>query len=65
MEWNRTLIGVGSFDFQNAETAIKENLIDLAASCRPFIAKPDLVQKASRNQPIVEYEASKHLTVLY
>ncbi|MBE3102942.1 MAG: alkene reductase [Bacilli bacterium] len=64
-KWNRTLIGVGSLDFQNAETAIKENLIDLAAFGRPFIANPDLVQKASSNQPIIEYEASKHLTVLY
>lgn len=64
-KWNRTLIGVGSLDFQNAEIAIKENLIDLAAFGRPFIANPDLVQKASNNQPIVEYEPSKHLTVLY
>jgi N-ethylmaleimide reductase len=63
--WNKTLIGVGSLDFQTAEKAIVEKNIDLAAFGKPFIANPDLVQKANSNDPLVEFEVTKHLGNLY
>lgn len=63
-QWDGIIIGVGNLDVQTAEHAIGKGSIDLAAFGRPFISNPDLVQKLNAGEPLVEYDAAKHLPVL-
>jgi len=63
-QWEGIIIGVGNLDVQTAEHAIGKGSIDLAAFGRPFISNPDLVQKLNAGEPLVEYDAAKHLPVL-
>lgn len=63
-KWDKTLIGVGSLDFDIAEKALAERTIDLAAFGRPFISNPDLVRKATADEPLIEYKAAAHLSKL-
>ena len=53
-----TLVGVGSYDYDSAKTAINDNKFDLIAIGRPFIANPDYVSKIANNEPLVAYDES-------
>lgn len=63
-QWDGIIIGVGNLDVQTAEHAIAKGSVDLAAFGRPFISNPDLVQKLNAGEPLVEYDAAKHLPML-
>lgn len=51
-----TLVGVGSYSFESAKTAINSNQFDLIAIGRPFIANPDYIEKITHNETLVEYD---------
>ncbi|BDF94080.1 MULTISPECIES: alkene reductase [Pseudoalteromonas] len=53
-----TLVGVGSYDFDTAKAAINGNKFDLIAIGRPFIANPDYVSKIANNEQLVAYDES-------
>ncbi|WNC72482.1 alkene reductase [Thalassotalea psychrophila] len=53
--YNKTLVGVGSYSAETASSAIDSNKFDLIAIGRPFIANPDYVAKIRNNQPLVSY----------
>jgi len=49
------LVGVGSYDYESAKTAISDNKFDLIAIGRPFIANPDYINKITHGETLVEY----------
>lgn len=51
-----TLIGSGSYAFDEANDQIKQSKFDLIAIGRPFIANPDLINKLQHNQDIISYD---------
>jgi len=53
--YNKTLIGVGSYSAETASSAISDDKFDLIAIGRPFIANPDYVAKVRSNEPLVSY----------
>ncbi len=53
--YNKTLVGVGSYSAETASSAIDNNKFDLIAIGRPFIANPDYVAKIRNNEPLVNY----------
>ncbi|WP_404339772.1 alkene reductase [Pseudoalteromonas mariniglutinosa] len=50
-----TLVGVGSYSFATANTAINDDKFDLIAIGRPFIANPDYISKVSKGEPLTAY----------
>ncbi|WOH36565.1 alkene reductase [Thalassotalea fonticola] len=53
--YNKTLVGVGSYSAETASSAIDTDKFDLVAIGRPFIANPDYVAKIRNNEPLVSY----------
>lgn len=53
--YNKTLVGVGSFNAVTGSKAIAEDKFDLLAIGRPFIANPDYIEKVKLNTPLIEY----------
>lgn len=53
--YNKTLVGVGSYSAETASSAISDNKFDLIAIGRPFIANPDYVAKIRNNEPLTSY----------
>lgn len=53
--YNKTLVGVGSYSAETASSAIDADKFDLIAIGRPFIANPDYVAKIRNNEPLVSY----------
>lgn len=53
--YNKTLVGVGSYSAETASSAIGEDKFDLIAIGRPFIANPDYVAKIQNNEPLTTY----------
>ena len=53
--YNKTLVGVGSYTPSSANTAIGNNKFDLVAIGRPFIANADYVAKVRQGADLVEY----------
>lgn len=49
------LIACGSYTFESATAGIKNNLFDLVAMGRPFIANHDLIKKGISGSPITPY----------
>ena len=54
-KYNKTLVGVGSYDASSASSAIDANKFDLIAIGRPFIANPDYINKVRNNEPLITY----------
>lgn len=50
-----TLVGVGSYSFESAKTAINSNQFDLIAIGRPFIANPDYIHKIKHAEELTAY----------
>ncbi|QBR84494.1 alkene reductase [Legionella israelensis] len=50
-----TLIASGSYNFAEAEEAIRGGRFDLVAIGRPFIANPDLISRLQTQQELKEY----------
>lgn len=59
-----TVIGCGSYTFDEARVAITAGKFDLIAIGRPFLANPDLVDKVRANIPLIPYD-DHMLEVLY
>ena len=53
--YKKTLVGVGSYTPDSANTAIGHNKFDLVAIGRPFIANADYVAKVREGAELVEY----------
>ncbi|MBL4899137.1 MAG: alkene reductase [Colwellia sp.] len=53
--YNKTLVGVGSYSAETASSAISDDKFDLIAIGRPFIANPDYVAKIRNNEPLTSY----------
>lgn len=53
--YNKTLVGVGSYTPSSANTAIGNNKFDLVAIGRPFIANADYVAKVRQGAELIEY----------
>ncbi|MBQ4832217.1 alkene reductase [Pseudoalteromonas sp. MMG010] len=53
--YNGTLVGVGSYSFESARTAINDNKFDLIAIGRALIANPDYINKIKSHQPLIPY----------
>jgi 2,4-dienoyl-CoA reductase-like NADH-dependent reductase (Old Yellow Enzyme family) len=53
--YNKTLVGVGSYTPCSASTAIGNNKFDLVAIGRPFIANADYVARVKTGGQLVEY----------
>jgi 2,4-dienoyl-CoA reductase-like NADH-dependent reductase (Old Yellow Enzyme family) len=53
--YNKTLVGVGSYTPSSANIAIGKNKFDLVAIGRPFIANADYVAKVREGADLVEY----------
>jgi len=53
--YNKTLVGVGSYTPSSANTAIGNNKFDLVAIGRPFIANADYVAKVREGAELIEY----------
>jgi len=53
--YNKTLVGVGSYTPSSANSAIENNKFDLVAIGRPFIANADYVAKVRSGSELVEY----------
>jgi len=53
--YNKTLVGVGSYTPNSASTAIGNNKFDLVAIGRPFIANADYIAKVRQGADLVEY----------
>jgi 2,4-dienoyl-CoA reductase-like NADH-dependent reductase (Old Yellow Enzyme family) len=53
--YNKTLVGVGSYSAETASEAINANKFDLIAVGRPFIANPDYVAKIRNKEALVSY----------
>ncbi|MGG1661146.1 alkene reductase [Brevibacillus sp. NRS-1366] len=62
--WDGVIVGVGTLDPRNAEQALAEGTIDVAAFGRPLIANPDFVHRLKNGEELEEYDAKKHLAVL-
>ncbi|MBX3709635.1 MAG: alkene reductase [Gammaproteobacteria bacterium] len=58
------LIACGSYTFDSALDGVKNNLFDLVALGRPFIANPDLIDRLATNKNLNPYESSM-LNTLY
>ncbi len=58
------LIACGGYTFSSALHGVQNNLFDLVAMGRPFIANPDLINKFLSDQAIVQYDVSM-LNTLY
>lgn len=58
-----SLIGCGGYDKESASTDINNNVVDLTAFGRPFIANPDLVSKLQSGGLLNEY-SEEQLTQL-
>lgn len=52
-----TLVGCGSYSLETGLKAIQNNMFDLLAIGRPFIANPDLINKYRNKEALIEYEA--------
>jgi 2,4-dienoyl-CoA reductase-like NADH-dependent reductase (Old Yellow Enzyme family) len=50
-----SLVGVGSYSFDDAKQAINNDQFDLIAIGRPFIANPDYISKVANNEELVTY----------
>ena len=53
--YNKTLVGVGSYTAETASKAIADERFDLIAIGRPFIANPDYVEKVRQGQETTAY----------
>lgn len=53
--YNKTLVGNGSYSPQHASTAISQDKFDLVAIGRPFIANPDYINKVKSGADLLEY----------
>jgi len=53
--YNKTLVGVGSYTAETASNAISNNKFDLIAIGRPFIANPDYVAKIRNKEALISY----------
>ncbi|MEY8214457.1 MAG: alkene reductase, partial [Colwellia sp.] len=53
--YNKTLVGVGSYSAETASSAISNGKFDLIAIGRPFIANPDYVAKIRNNEALTSY----------
>ncbi len=51
-----TVMGCGSYTPETADKALGNNVMDLAALGRPFIANPDLVARLKAGQELKEYD---------
>lgn len=56
--WKGVLIGGASLTVEQAQQEINDNHLDLVTFGRNLIANPDLVEKAKRNEPLVEFDTS-------
>jgi N-ethylmaleimide reductase len=62
--WDGVIVGVGNLNPETAEQALAEGTIDIAAFGRPLIANPDYLHRVKAGEPLVEYNAKKHLGTL-
>ncbi|MDM5189294.1 alkene reductase [Bacillus sp. DX4.1] len=62
--WNGVIVGVGNLNPQEAEDALQEGTIDVAAFGRPLIANPNFVHRVKNGERLVEYDAKQHLAEL-
>lgn len=53
--YKKVVIASGSYNFSSAEHGIANNLFDLIALGRPFIANPDLIKRLNQNMSLSEY----------
>jgi 2,4-dienoyl-CoA reductase-like NADH-dependent reductase (Old Yellow Enzyme family) len=58
------LVGVGSYDYESAKTAINADKFDLIAIGRPFIANPDYINKIKQGETLVEYNEEMLTTLI-
>jgi 2,4-dienoyl-CoA reductase-like NADH-dependent reductase (Old Yellow Enzyme family) len=58
------LIACGSYTFESAQDGINNNLFDLVAMGRPFIANPDLIDLFKHHLTLKKYDVSM-LTTLF
>ncbi|MGM2836947.1 alkene reductase, partial [Bacillus cereus group sp. Bce025] len=52
--WEGTIVGVGNLNPKEAEEALQEGTIDVAAFGRPLIANPDFVHRIKHAESLVE-----------
>ncbi|WP_410983300.1 alkene reductase [Bacillus cereus] len=62
--WNGIIVGVGNLNPKEAEEALQEGAIDVAAFGRPLIANPDFVHRVKYGESLEEYDAKQHLATL-
>ena len=62
--WDGTIVGVGNLNPKEAEEALQEGTIDVAAFGRTLIANPDFVHRIKHAESLVEYDAKEHLVTL-
>jgi len=62
--WDKLIVGVGGLTVEQAEKALEEGYIDVAAFGRPLIANPDFLHRVQAGEELVEYDAKEHLTTL-
>ena len=62
--WNGIIVGVGNLNPKEAEEALQEGAIDVAAFGRPLIANPDFVHRVKCGESLEEYDAKQHLATL-
>jgi 2,4-dienoyl-CoA reductase-like NADH-dependent reductase (Old Yellow Enzyme family) len=53
--YNKTLVGVGSYTAETASKAIENDNFNLIAIGRPFIANPDYVEKIRKGEQVTPY----------
>ncbi|PGC33570.1 alkene reductase [Bacillus pseudomycoides] len=62
--WNGIIVGVGNLNPKEAEEALQEGTIDVAAFGRPLISNPDFVHRVKCGESLEEYDAKQHLATL-
>ncbi|PFE05324.1 alkene reductase [Bacillus cereus] len=62
--WEGIIVGVGNLNPKEAEEALQEGTIDVAAFGRPLISNPDFVHRVKRGESLGEYDAKQHLATL-
>lgn len=62
--WDGIIVGVGNLNPKEAEEALQEGTIDVAAFGRPLISNPDFVHRVKHGESLEEYDAKQHLATL-
>ncbi|MGG0240141.1 alkene reductase [Bacillus rhizoplanae] len=62
--WEGIIVGVGNLNPKEAEEALQEGTIDVAAFGRPLISNPDFVHRVKHGESLEEYDAKQHLATL-